>query len=58
MEHIVEVDGIVTGFNIAEQCIDCMCGKELIKIDKHSRDIIMKKTDFEKKCLSRKMIVN
>ncbi len=58
MEHIVEVDGIVTGFNIAEQCIDCMCGKELIKIDKHSRDIILKKTVFEKKGLSRKMIVN
>ena len=58
MEHIVEVDGIVTGFNITEQCIDCMCGKELIKIDKHSRNIILKKTVFEKKGLSRKMIVN
>lgn len=58
MEHIVEVDGIVTGFNITEQCIDCMCGKELIKIDKHSCDIILKKTVFEKKGLSRKMIVN
>lgn len=58
MEHIVEVDGIVTGFNITEQCNDCMCGKELIKIDKHSRNIILKKTVFEKKGLSRKMIVN
>ena len=58
MEHIVEVDGIVTGFNITEQCIDCMCGKELIKIDKHSRNIILKKTVFEKKGLSRKMIVH
>ena len=58
MEHIVEVDGIVTGFNITEQCIDCMCGKELIKIDKYSCDIILKKTVFEKKGLSRKMIVH
>lgn len=58
MEHIVEADGIVTGFNITEQSIDCMCGKELIKIDKHSRDIILKKTVFEKQGLSRKMIVD
>ena len=58
MEHIVEVDGIVTGFNITEQCIDCMCGKELIKIDKYSCDIILKKTVFEEKGLSRKMIVH
>lgn len=58
MEHILEVDGIVTGFNITEQCIDCMCGKELIKIDKYSCDIILKKTVFEKKGLSRKMIVH
>lgn len=56
MEHIAELGAIVTGFNITEQCIDCMCGKELIKIDKHSRDIIYKQTVFEKEGLSRKLI--
>lgn len=55
MEHIAELGGIVTGFNITEQCIDCMCGKNLIKIDKFSRDIICQKTVFEKEGLSRKL---
>lgn len=58
MEHIAELGGIVTGFNVTGQCIDCMCGKELIKIDKHSRDIILKKTVFEKEGLSRKLIAD
>ncbi len=26
MEHIAELGGIVTGFNVTEHCIDCMCG--------------------------------
>ena len=55
MEHIVELGGIVTGFNVTEQCIDCMCGKNLVKIDKHSRDIICQKTVFEKEGLSRRL---
>lgn len=58
MEHIAELGGIVTGFNVTEQHIDCMCGKELIKIDKHSRNIILKKTVFEKEGLSRKLIAD
>ncbi len=32
MEHIAELGGIVTGFNVTEHCIDCMCGKHLIII--------------------------
>lgn len=55
MEHMVELGGIVTGFNVTEQCIDCMCGKNLIKIDKRSRDIIFQKTVFEKEGLSRRL---
>ncbi len=35
-----------------------MCGKELIKIDKRSRDIIYKQTVFEKEGLSRKLIAD
>ena len=55
MEHIAELGGIVTGFNVTEQCIDCMCGKNLVKIDKCSREIIWQKTVFEKEGLSRKL---
>lgn len=55
MEHIVDLGGIVTGFNVTEHCIDCMCGKNLVKIDKYSRDIICQKTVFEKEGLSRKL---
>lgn len=55
MEHIAELGGIVTGFQITEQYIDCMCGKKLIKMDKDSRDIICQKTVFEKEGLSRKL---
>ncbi len=58
MEHIAELDRIVTGFNITEQCIDCMCGKELVKIDKFSQDIICQQTVFEKEGLSRKLIAD
>lgn len=58
MEHIAELGGIVTGFNITEQYIDCMCGKELIKIDKHSHNIIYRKTVFEKEGLSRKLVAD
>jgi len=58
MEHIAELGGVVTGFNITEQCIDCMCGKELVKIDKYSRNIICQKTVFEKEGLSRKLIAD
>ena len=58
MEHIAVLDGIVTGFHITEQCIDCMCGKKLIKIDKRSRNILYQKTVFEKDGLSRKLIAD
>ncbi|MDE7325588.1 MAG: hypothetical protein K2N63_04780 [Lachnospiraceae bacterium] len=55
MEHIAELGGIVTGFHVTEHCIDCMCGKNLVKIDKCSRNIICQKTVFEKEGLSRKL---
>ena len=58
MEYLVELGGIVTGFNVTEHCIDCMCGKDLLKIDKHSRDIICQRTVFEKEGLSRKLIAD
>lgn len=55
MEHITELGGTVTGFNVREQHIDCLCGKNLVKIDRQSRDIILQKTIFEKEGLSRKL---
>ena len=55
MEHAVELDGIVTGFNVTEDCIDCICGKNIVKIDKGSREIICQKPVFEKEGLSRKL---
>lgn len=55
MQHIAELDKVVTGFHVTEQHIDCMCGKQLIKIDKNSGDIIYQKTVFEKEGLSRKL---
>lgn len=58
MDHVAELGGIVTGFNITNQCIDCMCGKNLVKIDKYSREIICQKTVFDKEGLSRKLIAD
>lgn len=58
MEHIVESGGIVTGFHVTAYCIDCMCGKDLIKIDKHSRNILYQRTVFDKEGLSRKLIAD
>lgn len=49
MEHIAELGAVVTGFNVTEQCIDCMCGRNLVKIDKDSGDIICEKTVFRKR---------
>lgn len=58
MEHIANLDGIVTGFNVTKSYIDCMCGKELLKIEKHSGDIIFRKVIFDKDGLSRKLIAD
>lgn len=58
MEHIAELGGILTGFNVTESYIDCVCGKELLKIDKYSGDIICKNKIFEKEGLSRKLIAD
>lgn len=58
MEHIAELGGTVTGFHVADRYIDCMCGKNLMKIDKYSGDITCQKTVFEKEGLSRKLIAD
>lgn len=58
MEHLVELDTVVTGFHVTNQYIDCMCGKNIIKVDKYSGDIICQKAVFEKEGLSRKLIAD
>ena len=58
MEHLVKLDAVVTGFHVTEQYIDCMCGKNLIKVDKSSGEILFQKEVFEKEGLSRKLIAD
>ena len=58
MKHITDIDRVVTGFHVTETYIDCMCGKELLKIEKHSGDIICKKEIFEKEGFSRNLIAD
>lgn len=55
MEQMAALDGIVTGFHVTEHYIDCMCGKNLVKIDKATHEIIFQKPVFEKEGLSRKL---
>lgn len=56
MKKLISLKGVVTGFDVTENCIDCMCGKELLKVDKQSGDIISRKTIFEKEGFSRKLL--
>ncbi len=58
MEYIANLSGAVTGFSITESYIDCICGKELIKIEKRSGDIVCKKEIFEKEGFSRNLIAD
>ncbi|MBE5960569.1 MAG: hypothetical protein E7256_04165 [Lachnospiraceae bacterium] len=58
MEEIVRLKQVVTGFTITQQHIDCMCGKDLIKIEKCSGDVIYTKEVFEKEGFSRNLIAD
>lgn len=58
MEYITTLPAAVTGFSVAESCIDCICGKELIKLDRHSGDVIRRKEIFEKEGFSRNLIAD
>ncbi len=58
MDYIANLSGIVTGFSVTEPYIDCICGKELIKIDKRSGAIVCKKEIFEKAGFSRNLIAD
>lgn len=56
MEHAVRLDGMVSGFHVAEEHIDCMCGKELWKADKRTGELLCHKAVFEREGLSRKLM--
>lgn len=58
MELIASLPGAITGFSVAEKYIDCICGKELIKLEKHTGDIVRKKEIFDKEGLSRNLIAD
>lgn len=58
MELIASLPGAITGFSVAEKYIDCICGKELIRLDKRIGDIVCKKEIFEKEGLSRNLIAD
>lgn len=58
MEHLANLSGAVTGFSVAEKYIDCICGRELIKLEKSSGNIVCKKEIFEKDGLSRNLIAD
>lgn len=58
MELIASLPGAVTGFSVGGQYIDCICGKELIKLEKHTGDIVCKKEIFDKEGLSRNLIAD
>lgn len=56
MEPALPLGGIVTGFCVTGRTIDCLCGKELLKLDKGSGEILCRKAVFEKEGLSRTLL--
>lgn len=56
MERLAVLEGPVAGFQITGPQIDCICGKELLKIDKGSGEILYRRTVFGKEGLSRDLL--
>jgi len=57
-ERIVDLDGAVTGFELTGPWIYCICGKELLKLEKQTGNIICRKGAFEKEGFSRNLIAD
>lgn len=55
-ERIADLGGAVADFAVAGPRIDCIFGRELLKLDKNTGDILLRRTVFEKDGLSRKLI--
>lgn len=58
MERLIKLEGIVTGFSVTENFIDCICQKSLLKLDKHSGEVIFSKEIFDKEGLARNLIAD
>lgn len=58
MGHIADLSGAVVDFAITGQYIDCILGRELIKLDKHTGGVLLRRSAFEKDGLSRKLIAD
>jgi len=58
MEYIAKGAGIVTGFSLSASSIDCIAGKDVIKIDKRSGNVICQKEIFEKEGFSRNLLAD
>ncbi len=54
MERIANLSGVVTGFSVTESYIDCICGKELIKIE-NAPEILFAKRKFLRKKVSQEI---
>ena len=58
MEHFIYLDKVVTGFDFSEQSVDFICGKEILKIEKNSGEIVFRKEIFDKEGYSRNLIAD
>lgn len=58
MERLIKLEGIVTGFSVTEKYIDCICQKALLKLDKHSGEVIFSKEIFDKEGFARNLIAD
>lgn len=55
MSRLVSLDGAVAGFCMDGSYIDCMCGRELLRVRKDSGEVVYRRAVFEKDGLSRKL---
>lgn len=53
-----ELHSPVTGFQLTGPHIDCVCGRELVKLDKTSGEVLLRRTVFDKEGFSRDLIVD
>ena len=58
MEHLIKLNGAVTGFSVRERYIYCICRKTVYKVDKESGKIVLEKEIFEKDGLARILIAD
>lgn len=55
MELAADLGRAVTDFTVTGPHMDCICGRELIRLDRHTGEVLMRKAVFEKDGFSRKL---